>query len=98
MRMVATMEVVVVLPWLPATAMPYLRRISSASISPRGMTGICSRLASCTSGFRSSTAELTTSALAPSRLAAAWPSAMRAPCFDNRAVIGLSFRSLPLIS
>src|ERR1035437_5183484 len=36
----ATMEVVVVLPCMPAVAMPYLRRISSASISPRWMTGI----------------------------------------------------------
>ncbi len=39
-RMVAVIEVVVVLPWLPATAMPYLRRINSASSSPRGITGI----------------------------------------------------------
>src|SRR5881397_2876997 len=30
------MDVVVVLPWVPATAMPYFRRISSASISARG--------------------------------------------------------------
>ena len=73
-RMVAAIEVVVVLPWLPATAMPYFRRISSASSSPRGITGICSRRASCTSGFCSSTAELTTSARAPATLAAAWPS------------------------
>ena len=36
----ATIEVVVVLPWLPATATPYLSRISSASISARGMTGM----------------------------------------------------------
>ena len=35
----ATMEVVVVLPWVPAMAMEYLSRISSASISARGMTG-----------------------------------------------------------
>ncbi len=34
------MEVVVVLPCMPATAMPYLRRMSSASISARWMTGI----------------------------------------------------------
>ena len=36
----AVIEVVVVLPWLPATAMPYFMRISSASISARGITGI----------------------------------------------------------
>ena len=49
-RIVAAIEVVVVLPWLPATAMPYFSRISSASSSPRGMTGIPSRRAS--SNFR----------------------------------------------
>src|ERR1022692_3951015 len=72
--MVAAMEVVVVLPWLPATAMPYLRRINSASISPRGMTGIWRRRASCTSGLDSSTAELTTSARAPVTLEGSCPS------------------------
>ena len=35
----ATSEVVEVLPWAPATAMLYFRRISSASISARGITG-----------------------------------------------------------
>ena len=34
-----------VLPWLPATATPYLRRISSASISARGITGMPQRAA-----------------------------------------------------
>ena len=33
-------EVVVVLPCEPATAMPSLRRMSSANISARGITGI----------------------------------------------------------
>ena len=37
---VATSDVVVVLPCEPATAMPYFMRISSASISARGMTGM----------------------------------------------------------
>ncbi len=39
-------EVVVVLPWVPATAMPYFMRISSASISARRITGMprCLRL------------------------------------------------------
>src|SRR5256885_13093537 len=36
----ATSEVVVVFPCAPATAIPYLSRISSASISARGITGI----------------------------------------------------------
>ncbi len=40
LRTVAIIEVVVVLPWLPAIAMPYFSRINSASSSPRGITGI----------------------------------------------------------
>ena len=39
-RMEATMEVVVVFPWAPAMATPYLSLISSASISALGITGI----------------------------------------------------------
>ena len=38
-RIAAMSEVVVVLPCVPATAMPHFMRISSASISARGMTG-----------------------------------------------------------
>ena len=92
------MEVVVVLPWLPATAIPYFSRISSARSSPRGITGIPRRRASCASGFRSSTAELTTSARAPATLAASCPSWMRAPSEASRSVVADSFRSEPLIS
>jgi hypothetical protein len=36
----ATIEVVVVLPWVPATATLSLRRINSASISARRTTGM----------------------------------------------------------
>ena len=63
----ATIDVVVVLPWLPAIAMPNFSRINSASSSPRGITGICSRRASATSGFEASSAEVTTTAFAPQR-------------------------------
>jgi hypothetical protein len=38
-RQLATRLVVVVLPWVPAIAMPCLMRISSASICARGTTG-----------------------------------------------------------
>ena len=38
-RTVATIEVVVVFPCVPATATPYFIRISSASISARWITG-----------------------------------------------------------
>jgi hypothetical protein len=50
-RMEATMDVVVVLPWAPAMATPYLRRMSSDSISALGMTGIYRSFASRSSGF-----------------------------------------------
>ena len=53
----AIIEVVVVLPWLPATAMPYLSLMSSASIWARGITGMLFFLASTTSGFLSFTAD-----------------------------------------
>ena len=61
------------------------------------ITGIEIRRASCTSGFCSSTAELTTSARAPSIFDAAWPSKTRAPMAASRSVIGESFTSLPEI-
>ena len=58
---VAIIDVVVVLPWLPATATPNFMRISSASISARGITGIWRRRASSTSGLEYLTAvEITT--------------------------------------
>ena len=53
----AMSDVVVVLPWLPATAMPSLRRITSASISALGITGILRRSASASSGLVPRTAE-----------------------------------------
>ena len=67
----ATIEVVVVLPCEPAMAMPYLIRISSASISARGITGICLRRASSTSGLSGFTAEeMTTTSASPTFKAA----------------------------
>ena len=57
--------VVVVLPCVPAIATPCLRRISSASISARGTTGMrCSR-AAITSGLSERTAVDVTTASAP---------------------------------
>ena len=50
-------HVVVVLPWVPATAMPYLRRISSASISARGIVGIWRCRATWTSTLSRATAD-----------------------------------------
>src|SRR5437660_825730 len=65
-RSEATIEVVVVLPWAPATAMPYFKRINSASISARGITGIFLLCASMTSGLSGFTAEEVTTTWAPS--------------------------------
>ena len=53
----AIIDVVVVLPWAPATATLYFRRINSASISARGMTGMRRRVASTISGLVGRTAE-----------------------------------------
>jgi hypothetical protein len=66
----ATIEVVVVLPWAPATATLYLRRISSASISARGITGTHARPGRRTSGLSGRTAEEITTTSAPRDLVA----------------------------
>ena len=50
-------EVVVVLPCVPATAMEYLSRISSPSISARRMTGIPRSTPASRSGLSFGTAE-----------------------------------------
>ena len=89
------MDVVVVLPWLPATATPYLRRMSSASISARGMTGIPRRRASSTSGLSAFTAVEVTTTCAPWRCAASCPSPNRAPSSTRRSVVPLRFKSDP---
>ena len=54
---IATIEVVVVLPWLPATAMPYFMRMSSASMSARAITGTFASRAAFSSGLSCFTAE-----------------------------------------
>ena len=57
MRIAPVMDVVVVLPCVPAIAMPRFTRITSASISARLMTGTPNARAAATSGFCSTTAE-----------------------------------------
>ena len=69
--MAPTSDVVVVLPWVPATAMPYLRRINSASISALRTTVMPRRFASITSGFPAAIADEITSRSTPSRCSAA---------------------------
>ena len=89
------MDVVVVLPWLPATATPYFSRISSASISARGITGMPRRRASCTSGLSLRTAVEATTTCASATLAAAWPSKKRVPIELKRSVTAERRRSDP---
>ncbi len=68
---VATIEVVVVLPWVPAMAMQLFNRISSASISARRTTGSRCARAATSSGLSCLMAEETTTTRTPVRLSAA---------------------------
>lgn len=92
----ATRLVVVVFPCVPAIAMPCLSRMSSASISARGTTGMRRPRAASTSGLSDFTAVDTTTASAPPTLSAPWPIVTFAPSFSRRWVAGLAARSEPL--
>ena len=96
-RMLATRLVVVVLPCVPATAMPRFRRISSASIKARGTTGMRLLRAAITSGLLPATAVDVTMASTPSMFSALWPCTMHAPSAARRCVVALSARSDPLM-
>ena len=76
----------VVLPCVPAMAMPCFRRISSASISARGTTGMRRARAAITSGLSSFTAVDTTTTSAPAMFSARCPIATRAPSPARRRV------------
>ena len=95
---VAIKDVVVVFPWLPAMATPSFRRINSASISARGMTGIPRSRAAMASGFdaRRTALEVTTTSTSSATFSARCPMAMLPPSEASRRVISLSFRSDPL--
>jgi hypothetical protein len=85
-RMLVTSEVVVVLPCVPAMAMPDFRRISSASMTARGTTGMrCCRAAS-TSGLSAFTAVLVTSACALPMCSGRWPMRTGMPSSARRWV------------
>ena len=92
---VATIVVVVVLPWVPAMATLDFSRISSASISARRTTGRPRRRASSSSGLPGLIAEEITTTSASSRFSAFWPSKMVAPIAARRSVILEDFRSEP---
>ena len=93
--MAAIMEVVVVLPWVPPTAMAVLSRINSASISARRTTGSPRARAATASGLSAPTALETTTTPAPSTLAAACPTRTGIPSALMRRTLALSTRSLP---
>ena len=91
----ATMEVVVVLPWVPATATDHLRRISSPSISARRTTGMRRARAALTSGLSGLIAEDTTTTSASPRFSSRWPIVMGMPMARRRRTLALSAKSLP---
>ena len=95
-RTAAIIEVVVVFPCEPATAMPYFIRISSASISARGMIGIPRRRASRTSTFSPEIAEDVTTTSALRTLPGAWPARIRAPSVLRRLTVSPLARSDPV--
>ena len=95
-RIAAIIVVVVVLPWLPATATPSLTRISSPSISARGMTGMPRARAAATSGLSARTAlETTTTSARGDVLRPVADVDARAPALARRRVTSLSRRSEP---
>ena len=92
----AIIDVVVVLPCAPAIAMPMRSRISSASISARGITGTWRRRASASSGLSAAIADDTTTTSASPTFAASWPIATRTPSDASRSVTSDRFASDPL--
>ena len=88
-------EVVVVLPWVPATATDHLSRISSASISARRTTGMWRSRAATTSTLSSAMAEETISTAASSMVSAPWPWAIVIPSLRSRCTAAPSAASLP---
>ena len=91
----AIIEVVLVLPCAPATAMPKRSRISSASISARGITGIRRPRASTSSGLSGRTADENTTTSAPPTLPAACPMRTVTPSDSSRSVTAERFASDP---
>ena len=77
-------------------AMPYLSRMSSASISARGITGMPRCRATCTSTLSRATAEEYTTTWAPSRWAGSWPLNTLAPRRSSRSMVSPRFMSEPV--
>ena len=92
---VATIEVVVVLPWVPAMAMQLFNRISSASISARRTTGMRCARAAISSGLSRLIAVDTTSTSAPATFSARWPMFTVTPFSRSRVTLAPSEASEP---
>jgi hypothetical protein len=92
---VATNEVVVVFPCVPATATPYFMRISSASISARWMTGTSRWRAATISGFSWVTAEERTTTSAVPTFSARWPMVTVSTSAPSRRVVSDALLSEP---
>ena len=91
----AMSDVVVVLPWVPPTAMDHFRRISSPSISARRTTGIRRLRAATTSRLSGFTADEMTTTWASPRFSSRWPMVIGMPRARRRLTLALSPRSLP---
>ena len=97
MRTRLTIDVVVVFPCVPAMPMPYFRRMTSASISARRMTGMFRLRASSTSGLSLPTAEeYTRASTSGARFAALCPIITLIPSDWSRSVLSLAARSEPV--
>ena len=81
----AIMPQVVVLPWVPDTAIECLRRETWPSIRPRWITGAPAARAATSSGLSSPMAVETTTSAPSGRLAASWPIAGSMPAARRRA-------------
>ena len=95
-KMLANMLAVVVLPWLPATATPRRERISSASIAPRGSTGMPSCRARAHSTLSGPTALVATTRSASATASARWPMRTAKPRRASRSVAAERETSEPL--
>ena len=93
----ATIEVVVVLPWVPATAIPYLSRISSASISARGITGTWRARAAATSTLSRATADEYTTTCASAMWAGSCPMKTFPPSCSSRSTVSPRLTSEPVM-
>src|SRR5439155_47412 len=90
-------EPVVVLPWVPATAIARRVPVMAASVSARRRTGIPRSPAATTSGFDAGMAvETVTASTSSPTLAAEWPMATLTPRARRRSVLADALRSLPV--